>query len=88
MKRNEALLESCERLPDSATSYKAVDLTSVDYSPTNPFRALHIGGAGNITITGLDGQPATLAVTPGLWPYAGINIIRATTTATLIVALS
>lgn len=74
-------------LGQSATTYQAVDISAVDFTPAKPFKALHIGGAGNVVIKGMDGVNATLAVTPGCWPYAGLSIVKTNTTATLMVAL-
>lgn len=76
------------KLPHSATSYQEVDLTTEDFFPARPFKALHINGAGNVIIEGLDGDDSpAMAVTPGCWPYAGLKIIRTGTTATGITAL-
>lgn len=69
-----------------ASSYASVT-TGQDYAPDRPFKGIHIGGAGNITITGANGVSVTLAVTPGHYPYGGAAIVGATTTATGIVVL-
>lgn len=77
-----------EALPQSATTYQEADVSAEDFEPSRPFKALHIGGAGNIIIKGVDGvnSPA-MAVTAGCWPYGGIAIISTGTTATDITAL-
>lgn len=75
-----------ELTSQSATTYQEVDVSSEDYTTDKPFKAVHVGGAGNLCITGIDDQTVTLAVTQGCWPYAGIAITT-DTTATGIVAL-
>ncbi len=73
--------------PQSATTYQEVDVSEDDFlTPDKPFKGVHIGGAGDLVITGIDDVTVTLAVTPGCWPYAGIAITT-DTTATGIVAL-
>lgn len=54
------------------------------------FRAIYVGGvAGDITVTGLDGNNVTLKAVPQgtLVPIAGTKVVKATTTATLLTAL-
>ena len=79
--------ESSRQIIESANRYETVNLTSSDYTPDEPFRAVHVSGDGNITIEGIDGKQATIAVVAGLYPFGGRKIIRATTTATGITAL-
>jgi hypothetical protein len=87
MTRSQQLQESGNALSQSANRYKAVNLSSVDFNSTDPFKGLHIGGDGNIVITGVDGLSVTIAVTAGVWPYGGIKITKTGTTATGIIAL-
>lgn len=72
---------------NSSNRYKEVDLSTADFLSSPSFKALHVGGDGDVTITGVDGVTVTMNLTAGLWPYGGTAIVRATTTATDIVAL-
>lgn len=59
---------------------------STEYDP--PFRALYVGGVGNVVITTLRGNVATFVdVLPGsILPVSGVKV-RAATTATNITAI-
>lgn len=74
---------SQENLGQAAISYRAVSV--FPFIPVEPFKGLHVAGAGNIVIKGVDGLSATLDLTGGCWPYGGSEITSAT--ATGIVAL-
>ena len=87
MRNEQAITQSQDELPNSATAYRPVNLASVDYAPDTPFKGLHISGDGNLTIEGIDGAQATMAVVAGVFPFGGRKIIRGTTTATGITAL-
>jgi hypothetical protein len=80
--------QSEQALGQSGTTYQAVDISATDWTPDKPFKALHISGAGNVIIKGLDGvnSPA-MAVVAGCWPYAGLAVIRTGTTATVQAAI-
>jgi hypothetical protein len=86
---NEKISEATGLLPQCGVRYEAVDLSAVDYAPAAPFRALYVGGPGDITITGLDGISATFFSVPAgiILPLSGTGIVRATTTATLLRAI-
>jgi hypothetical protein len=78
---------STNQAPSSSLAHAAVSLASVDYVAPRPFKGLHITGAGNVTIVGVDGASTTFALDAGGHPYGGLGITRATTTATGIIAL-
>jgi hypothetical protein len=83
---NERIQEGIENIGQSGVRYEAVDLSSVDYTPTAPFRAIYVGGAGHINLTGLDGVTVLFSNLPAgsLLPLGGRGIVRSGTTATLI----
>jgi hypothetical protein len=87
--RNQVARESREALSQSGTSYKTPDLSSDDFVPNEPFKAIHVNdvAGGDITIVGLDGIAATFTVSQGSWPYGGLSIVQATTTVTDLVAI-
>lgn len=67
----------------------AVAVTASDvtvYDP--PLRALFVGGAGNVTLTGLDGNDATFTgVTAGTILPVSCTKVKAATTATNITGI-
>lgn len=68
----------------------AVDISAADFSPpSGSFRRLYVGGAGNVVIKGLDGNTFTLtAVAAGTTlDVSGLAVVKASTTATFMVAL-
>lgn len=68
----------------------AVDISTTDFTPTSgSFRRLYVGGAGNVEIKGLDGNTFVLnAVAAGTTlDVSGLAVMKASTTATLMVAL-
>ena len=68
----------------------AVDISVGDYTPpSGSFRRLFVGGAGNVVVKGLDGNTFTLtAVAAGTTlDVSGLAVVKASTTATLMVAL-
>jgi hypothetical protein len=89
MSNNQKSIESLAEQPASANNYREVNLTSVDFEPSTPFKGIYVGGTGDITVRGMDGVEVTLVgVAAGVaHPIAGAAIIRATTDATDLVAL-
>lgn len=79
--------ESEALLPQSATCYALVDVSVDPYEPERPFKGLYIGTAGDLQLTGFDGETVTFPVAAGCWPFAG-TAIGTDTTAGGIVALS
>ena len=86
--------DSVNNAYESGCSYKAVTYATdpVDsvskFKPQLPFKGIHVGVAGNVTIVGMDGASATFtALSAGLWPYAGQAILASTTTATGLIAI-
>jgi hypothetical protein len=68
----------------------AVDISAADFTPAcGQFRRLWVGGAGNVVIKGLDGNSFTLTGVPAntMLNVAGLAVVKASTTATLMVAL-
>ena len=68
----------------------AVDISVADFvPPSGQFRRLYVGGAGNVEIKGLDGIAYTLTAVPAgtVLQCAGLAVMKAATTATLMVAL-
>lgn len=68
----------------------AVDVSVTDFTPAGgSFRGLYVGGAGNVVIKGLDGNTFTLTAVPvgTVLPVAGLAVVKALTTATLMIAL-
>ena len=56
-------------------AYHPVETGDINYVPEKPFRGLHVGGDGKISITGIDGVDVTLIFySPGYYPYGGIGI--------------
>lgn len=86
---NERIQEGIENIGQAGVRYETVDLSSTNYTPACPFRAIYVGGAGNVIITGLDGVAATLVgvATGTLLPFAGSAITRTGTTATNLVSI-
>jgi len=56
-------------------------------TPFTPFKGLHIAVGGTVAIRGVDDLVVSFTVTAGCFPYGGIGIIQAGTSATGIVAL-
>lgn len=70
---------------DSAVRYEDADISSVDYEPSEPFKGLFCTAAGDVVITGVDGvNSSALPLTVGVWPLAGIKVVKTGTTATLV----
>lgn len=74
-----------------AVGGQAVDVSTTDWAPTGvtAFRSLWVGGTGAVEIEGLDGNNYTLSGVPAGTELrvAGLKVIKAGTTATLMVAL-
>lgn len=87
MNRTQLINDSFQEITGSSLVHAAVDLSAADFLAPRPFKGIHVGVAGNVTILGLDGKATTFALDAGGHPYGGTGIIRATTTATGIVAL-
>jgi hypothetical protein len=81
------ITDSFKEITSSSLVHQAVDLASVNFTAARPFKGIHVGTAGNVTIVGLDGKATTFALEAGGHPYGGTGIIRATTTASNLVAL-
>jgi hypothetical protein len=69
----------------SAVAYEALAFTDGFYTPTagKVFAGLYIAPGttnGNIIIEGVDGETATLTLSPGVWPLGGQRIVEAGTT--------
>ena len=70
------------------TKHQTADLGGGDVTFTAPYpRVLFIGGAGNITVLDMDGNPETYTVPAG-YELAGFfkGVVAATTDATNIIA--
>lgn len=68
----------------------AVDISVTDFTPpSGQFRRLYVGGTGNVEIKGLDGNTFVLTAVPvgTQLDIAGLAVMKASTTATLMVAL-
>ena len=68
----------------------AVDISVADFTPpSGQFRRLYVGGVGDVVIKGLDGNSYTLKAVPTgtMLNCAGLAVVKAATTATLMVAL-
>lgn len=57
---------------------------------TGPFKALYVGGTGNINLTTKNGETVLFSAIPAgtIIPIEGEAVLQASTTATLIVALN
>jgi hypothetical protein len=69
----------------SAVAYEALTFTDGFYTPTvgKVFAGLYIAPGtanGNIVIEGVDGETATLTLSPGVWPLGGQRIVDSGTT--------
>jgi hypothetical protein len=82
MTASQIISRSEENLGNAATFYLPV---VTPFTPPRPFKGLHVGVAGSVTLTGVDGVPVTLQLAAGCWPYGGLTITAAT--ATGVVAL-
>ena len=65
----------------SAVAYEALTFTSGVYTPTvgKVFAGLYIAPGtanGTIEIEGVDGETATLILSPGVWPLGGQRIVE------------
>jgi hypothetical protein len=68
----------------------AVDISAADFTPpSGSFRALYVGGTGDVVVKGLDGNSYTLKAVPvgTTLSVAGLAVVKVGTTATLMVAL-
>lgn len=83
-----AYSQTLDRVESPARNWVAV--TPSDSAPLVPTpKALYVGVAGNLSVTGADGVAATFAVAAGSYHPLCAVLVRATgTTATGIVALS
>lgn len=72
----------------SASAVGAAAVTPSDSTPLD-FRALWVGGAGNVAVTTRNGEDVTFSAVPAgsVLPIQGTRV-RAATTATLILALN
>lgn len=69
----------------SAVAYEALTFTGGYYTPTagKVFAGLYVAPGtanGNVVIEGVDGNTATLTLSPGLWPLGGQRIVQTGTT--------
>jgi hypothetical protein len=69
----------------SAVAYEALTFTSGYYTPTvgKVFAGLYIAPGtanGAVVIEGVDGETATLTLSPGVWPLGGQRIVQSGTT--------
>lgn len=87
MRNTQIINDSFQEIINSSLVHQSVNLASVDFTAPRPFKGLHVGVAGNVTIVGMDGKATTFGLEAGGHPYGGTGIIRATTTATGIIAL-
>ncbi|MCK8360309.1 hypothetical protein LXA11_17710, partial [Erwinia amylovora] len=55
MNTTELSHRSRQHVEDSATRYELADISSHDYVPSEPFKALFCTTAGNLVIVGVDG---------------------------------
>jgi hypothetical protein len=79
--------DSYKEITGSSLTHRAEDLSTTNYAAPRPFKGLHVGVAGNVTIVGVDGAATTFALDAGGHPYGGIGITKVSTTATGIIAL-
>ena len=80
-----------KKAPSPDTAETAVVVTPSDTVGTSaPFRALWVGGAGNVSIQMADGTSVVFAGVPAgvMLPVGGVRVNATNTTATLIVAVS
>jgi hypothetical protein len=87
MKLIDIIRQSMEVFFNSGTRYEAIDVSSVDYTPTLPFKAIIVGVAGDVEIVGIDGNPVVIPCEEGLHPYGGTGVQTALTTATGIIVV-
>jgi hypothetical protein len=81
-------IKSVLRNIGSALRYEAVDTSIDDWVPTTVFKGLHIAEACTVTIKGVDEETIQLTLSPGVYPYGGIAIMKSGTSVTTgIVAL-
>ena len=69
----------------SAVAYEALTFTDGFYTPTvgKVFAGLYIAPGtanGDVEIEGVDGNTATLTLSPGIWPLGGQRIVENRTT--------
>ena len=85
----EDLIRSAGKVADSATNGSPVDLAVADKTFDTPTRGLWIGTGGNVSVQVALGGRAVLANVPDgtLLPLAVHTVVKATTTASNIVAL-
>ena len=70
-----------------AQYYAEVDISASDYEPTVPFRAINTASSGAIEIVGLDGVQATVQLTEGTNPLAGLKLISSGSVVTSVTVL-
>lgn len=69
-----------------ASFERAATVTPHDTNTIGPYRALWVGGAGNVALVTVGGQSVTLAVPAGTMLAVAASVVKATgTTATNIV---
>lgn len=75
---------------DPGWDAEAVDTSTTDWTPTRAtqFRSLYVSGAGDVTVTTMGGNNVTFKAVPAgsTLSQMGTKVIKATTTATLLVA--
>lgn len=78
-----------KRFADCAIDYVAVDLSSTDFKPDQPFRAVYVGGEGDLVlVSSASGRMVKFEdVQPGIYPFSGRQILKTGTTATKLIAL-
>ncbi len=77
-------------VPDfNSPASNAVAVTKSDATILPAFRALYVGGAGDVAVTTVDGANATFSGAPAglVIPIRGTKVLSTGTTATLILAL-
>lgn len=87
MLQQKIVKDSFAQAKNSSLVHEAVDLSLVDYTAPRPFKGLHVGVAGDVSIVGLDGTATVFKLAAGGHPYGGTGVIAADTTATDLVAL-
>jgi len=82
--------DSAKKVSESPGRFKVVDLSSVDYVPTNPTRGIAFGTAGILIVTDLEGKETSFAsevLAAGIiHPMSVTRIVKTGTTAANIVA--
>jgi hypothetical protein len=84
MNLTELARDASRLAPQSALRYRAVNVTSANYSTDTPFRAIILANPGNVTVVGIDGVAVAIPLQAGVNPCGGIGINTAGTTSTTL----